>query len=109
MMKIEITEKEYKELLKSQSKLTSLENGGVDNWEFYEDALDEFLKDENFNENVDAFVDEILTTVSEFTYEPSERGAGFAVSENGGFELEKLIKKTVKEFKSLPEQEQSNE
>jgi len=36
---ITITIKEYKRLLKRDKELMLLEAGGVDNWEFYSDAL----------------------------------------------------------------------
>ncbi len=36
---IEITEKEYEDLLKDQAILRALYGAGVDNWEGYEDAL----------------------------------------------------------------------
>jgi hypothetical protein len=37
-----ITMHEYQELLKRDKKLTALERGGVDNWEWYEESLKEF-------------------------------------------------------------------
>lgn len=36
---ITILKSEYKELLRCASKLTKLENGGVDNWEWYDEAM----------------------------------------------------------------------
>ena len=41
-MTIQITEKEYEILIDSQMKLQALENGGVDNWEWYSDSLEEY-------------------------------------------------------------------
>lgn len=36
--------REYKNLLRSQAKLDALEAGGVDNWEWYEDVLEDFFE-----------------------------------------------------------------
>lgn len=41
---VEITEERLKELEKRDEKLSALESGGVDNWEWYEDSLEEFWK-----------------------------------------------------------------
>lgn len=43
----------YKELLKAETELTALENGGVDNWEGYSDALRNagFFDDEEGDED----------------------------------------------------------
>jgi len=37
--KIEITISEYKKLLKQAARLNLLDNGGVDNWEWYSESL----------------------------------------------------------------------
>ncbi len=37
-----ITRNEYRELLRSDAKLTALEMLGVDNWQGYDDAMDLF-------------------------------------------------------------------
>jgi hypothetical protein len=42
---ITITKKSYDELVANSRKLTALENAGVDNWEWYEIAMEE-LEDE---------------------------------------------------------------
>ena len=39
---ITITKKKYKELLDSELKLNCLENAGVDNWEWYDDAMERY-------------------------------------------------------------------
>ena len=52
-MRITITKREYRELLKDSEKLSRLEAGGVDNWDWYgaslhhvedEEPLDEFCE-----------------------------------------------------------------
>ena len=39
---VTITMSEYLNLLDRDYMLTCLENGGVDNWDFYENALEEY-------------------------------------------------------------------
>jgi len=39
METVTITKQEYLDLLKSQKKLEALESGGVDNWEWYYQSL----------------------------------------------------------------------
>ena len=40
---IKISKTELKNLLWANEKLAALENGGVDNWGFYSDAISEYL------------------------------------------------------------------
>jgi hypothetical protein len=49
-MKIEIDEKRLKELEKSERMLLALQRGGVDDWEWYGDALSEFWVEELLEE-----------------------------------------------------------
>ena len=42
----EITREYLEELLESDFKLNALSNGGVNNWEYYEEAMEDFDYDE---------------------------------------------------------------
>ena len=46
MKKYIITEEELKELIKDSWRLNALDNGGVDNWEWYGEAMDRYDDDE---------------------------------------------------------------
>lgn len=87
-----MTESRLRELERAERKLRALEAGGVDNWEFY----DESLKDFNREDDIDARIDSSLTYIEEvyFTgvYEPSEQGAGFSISEDSLEEIRAIIK-----------------
>lgn len=39
--------KEYEELMDRNRKLSALEAGGVDNWEWYSESLSQYYDDEN--------------------------------------------------------------
>lgn len=47
---VTITKKEYDALIRSDKLLTALENGGVDNWEWYSDAYAEAFPEEDEEE-----------------------------------------------------------
>jgi len=46
MNTITITKEEYEELHRRERKLIALENAGVDNWEGYEIAMEEYRMEE---------------------------------------------------------------
>lgn len=39
---VTITQKRLDELEKAEAKLQALQNGGVDNWEWYDDSMDSY-------------------------------------------------------------------
>lgn len=43
--KVTISKKEYDSLIKSQHILNALEQGGVDNWEWYGDSIRDYFKE----------------------------------------------------------------
>ena len=62
METVTISKQEYKELLVDSLILSGLENGGVDNWEWYSESINDFLDEckitygiENESEKVDLF------------------------------------------------------
>lgn len=98
---MQITEEEYNRLCDRDNKLTALENGGVDNWEWYSDSLESYFKEKELEEKMKKYEELISNLYIDITeslidgiYEPSERGAGYAISS----ESEKDIKLNLKEF-----------
>lgn len=51
--KNEISKEEYQNLIKRDKILTALENGGVDNWEWYGESLENYFGDEDDDEDDD--------------------------------------------------------
>ena len=41
-----VSAKKYRELLEDSRKLQALENAGVDNWDWYDEAMKEFYSEE---------------------------------------------------------------
>lgn len=92
-----ILEKRLRELERAEAKLQALEAGGVDNWEWYDESLKEFREEVELLEEVDNLMEEVFQIVGEGAYEPSERGAGFALDEGSMAEAARLVLKFVRE------------
>lgn len=88
MEKIQITKAEYERLLDCFEKLTELEAGGVDNWEGYDIALEDYFKRkeekeerEEIENKISEKFDNLIANLEKSIYEPSESGTGFCFSE----------------------------
>lgn len=78
---IQIKKEEYARLIDAQAQLNALEAGGVDNWDGYEFALEDYWKQQEEEELKDNLLDELCEHLCEGAYEVSERGAGFTFSD----------------------------
>jgi len=76
----EITKERLKELLDTERKLRALEVAGVDNWDGYDFVLESIRKEEEYEEFLESVLDGILSILAPERYEPSERGAGWAIT-----------------------------
>ena len=90
-----IDEKELKRLRDIEAQWEALEAGGVDNWEFYDEAMAPYWEMKKVEEAYEDLAHDILDVVGEYAYEPSERGAGFNVYPDGVDTLLELLKKRV--------------
>ena len=61
-----VYENELKELIHDSLKLMALENGGVDNWEWYGDSLNDFLNS-NGEEDFYKIAEKELSNYDELT------------------------------------------
>ena len=78
---IQLTQAEYIELLRAQEKLKCLEFGGVDNWEFYDEAMEDYVDPEELIK-IESQAKEILDYLSSYTdvdKDPAGPGTGYAV------------------------------
>lgn len=104
MSDVKISKREYDNLLKAQRKLQALENGGVDNWEWYSEALSELRKEEEFEYLLQEYTDLILEECSvqgDVEY-PAGREAGHRIllddAEDGVIQLlRKFYQEATKE------------
>jgi len=100
MSKVTITKERLKKLEDIEYKMQCLEQGGVDNWEFYGDSLEEYFKEKEQEEKVDSLLIDIQETLSCGAYEPSERGAGFAFDEGCIEDTKEILVKFIREIKA---------
>ena len=77
-----ITDKRLKELERKEAKLNALDAGGVDNWEFYGESLKEYWATNELEEKREALLVELESVFGECAYEPSEKGAGIAFTDD---------------------------
>jgi len=80
-MKIEIESVELNRLRESEEQLLALQACGVDNWDGYEEAMQNARGQREFRERVQDILTDIEITLLRGAYEPSEPGAGYQATE----------------------------
>lgn len=90
-METKISEKRLRELEIAEKKLNALEAGGVDNWEWYGEAIEPFIKELEREEKILNLLEDLEVEFLTGAYEPSERGAGFAVRDESRKAAHKLL------------------
>lgn len=76
---VTISKSEIERLRMIESKMAALEKGGVDNWEWYGESLVAWRAENEVNELKSNLFNDLLELFGQNAYEPSERGAGFAI------------------------------
>lgn len=91
-MNVTIPKQEYLELQDARDKLQLLESAGVDNWEFYDEALDDYLPISYLYSEAEELLNE-LTEGSHVDY-PAGRDAGHQIifSESAVEKIVELLK-----------------
>lgn len=101
MTSVMIDSEKLKELQLAQSKLNALEAGGVDNWEWYDESLESWHKENEYEEALEQFIDNLNDILAEAEVDqPAGSGCGYSItiSESGEEFLKGLIKDIVKQF-----------
>ena len=102
MSKVQIDAKRLAELEKAERKLSALEAGGVDNWEWYSESMSQFFKEEEQEEVIQEMIENIMQVVNEdgdFD-EPAGRGAGYSVNLDQASEmfLKDILLQLIKKY-----------
>lgn len=97
MTKIQIDEKELRLLKRQAAKLEALEAGGVDNWDYYADALEDYRATIEREEKAEDYAHQICEILGSSAYEPSERGAGITFTVETEQKVSELILKIMSE------------
>ena len=102
MSEVEISEKRLKELERAAAKLQALENGGVDNWEWYSESLKEWNKENRLEEILEEVVEnihDIMVDGVDWDF-PAGREAGISLNLNlqGEGMIKRIFLKLVKDY-----------
>lgn len=98
-MKKTIELEEYNKLKDIELKMSYLESGGVDNWEFYSDSLQKYWEIKELEDTIKDTLSEITCSLFEGVYEPSERGAGYSTTDDCMEMAYSILMKFVTEIK----------
>lgn len=88
-----LTAERIRELEKAERKLEALENGGVDNWEGYDFAMEAIRKEEEYDEFMEQIVSDIADAIGECIEEPAGQGCGYGIREQGYANIENILRK----------------
>ena len=86
-----ISDKRIKELERAEAKLNALEEGGVNNWEWYGESLKDYWAENERDEKMEDMMTDLLAELGSGAYEPSERGAGFTFTDDSVAEAMKVF------------------
>lgn len=90
-MQEKIEYERLEELLEKERKLEALENSGVDNWEFYDEAMEElkeYERDKEKAENAIEFIEDIIVSNID---SPAGIGCGYSLTQKGRIEIKKYL------------------
>ncbi len=99
-------EKRMEELLRAEKKLNALQDGGVDNWEWYEESLKEYHAEEELAEMKCSLVADLETAFGECAFEPSESGAGIAFNDDANKRVMQVLEDHGVTFKGIVDAEE---
>lgn len=99
-----IDSKRLKELERAEFKLRCLEAGGVDNWEFYGEALKDYSLQNEVEELVEDFVQSICEVVAESDVTVEDSRNGLYIVNPDENELETLLHKLLKSYEQIKEE-----
>ena len=105
---VTISKSEIERLRMIESKMAALEKGGVDNWEWYGESLASWRAENEVNELKSDLFNELLELFGSNAYEPSERGAGFAIDIDED-DFKPVLEKFISDMKLINNGDSNNE
>src|SRR5574343_332625 len=97
---MEISAKRLKELERIEMKMNALESGGVNNWEFYGDALEEYNKEIEKEEKIENAFEEMLEALCYAVEEPAGRGCGYGFRPKEAEQALQILRALIKDIKN---------
>ena len=95
---MEISKSRLKELQLIEAKMIALEGAGVDNWEGYGIAMEKIEEKEKRDSKISEAVRKAMEIIQASAFEPSERGAGWASTEDAEQEASDLLIEALEEL-----------
>jgi hypothetical protein len=92
-----ISEERLAELEDFEAILEALEAGGVDNWEFYDVALQPYRAQKKEEEKLDDLIEELCEALVTEIEQPAGSGCGFGFSNVGLLTAKKILKRFITE------------
>jgi hypothetical protein len=90
--KITLTRPEYNLMQRRLAKLAALESRGVNYWEFHDEALIEWKREEALSDLLSAIIDEINDFLTEAEIDqPAGYGCGYSITFDEG-QMENILK-----------------
>ena len=81
MSKVTLSETEHRKLQRRIAKLDALEAGGVDNWDSFDDSLDEWRKEGEVDDLIDNAIDDLNDILVDADVDqPAGPTCGYSVS-----------------------------
>lgn len=88
-----------KEQERRLAKLDALEAGGVDNWEWYDEALKEYNETIGREEAAESIIDDILDAIHDYIEQPAGQGCGYGIQPKGYAIATEILLKRYGELK----------
>lgn len=94
-----VPEDRFKELLRAERVLQALQASGVDNWEFYDDALEDIRKEGEYEDKLSDLLDELCECLCTGVEQPAGQGCGYGFSASSLDSALEVLKAGIKELK----------
>ena len=79
----QLTQEEWDKIQRSLSKLDALEAGGVDSWEWYDDSLKDWFKENEIDYELEEFVEYVRDLLVDAEVDqPAGTGCGYSITIN---------------------------
>ena len=100
MSEVKIDTSELDRLREAAETLQALENGGVDNWEGYDESLSALWKERELKGKIEEATSDLLYDLSECIDAPAGHEAGYSICGDVPYELVLKFIKKVKEIEN---------
>ena len=94
----QISEERYNVLLNKEKLIATLSRHGVDNWDYYEDAINDYNEELILIDKRDVCMEEIEEILLTSAYEPAGSGCGYATTQKAMEDARKVLDEYIDEY-----------